>query len=130
MIGHTDTTYSDELESVAKRLIGRPFLGVYAADRVPDLQSHREAYMIVNTDNSDGPGSHWVGLVKQDNDLYMYDSFGRKPRELSPEFNGKGYNPTNPNVEQDIQDNDCGIRTLTYLILSKQYGAKRVSKVI
>jgi hypothetical protein len=131
MIGHRDTTYSDELQQAGKRLIGRQFLGVYPADRVPPLKnSASNAYLIVNTDNSDEPGSHWIGIVKQNNAIYMYDSFGRNPEELSSEFEGMGYIPTNPNIEQDIEENDCGIRSLTFLVLSKQFGADQVSKVI
>ena len=37
------------------------FLGVFASDNLPDIINF-PASIIANTDQSSGPGEHWVGL--------------------------------------------------------------------
>lgn len=46
------------------------FKGIYAADQIP-IAIPNGSFIIVNTDNSDKPGSHWVLLCNVKN-LYMF----------------------------------------------------------
>lgn len=58
---------------------------------------------IINMDNNNGKGTHWVGLI----DNYYFDSFGLKPPNIISElFNGKYY--YNDTQYQFLQSNNCG----------------------
>ncbi len=73
------STFSDQLDELGKEYIGDDFSGVFAADKIEMGNGH---YCIFNLDESDMPGSHWVGLYKNNGKTYIYDSFGRKTKEI------------------------------------------------
>lgn len=52
-------------------------------DNLP-LKPLRKECAVINLDNSDGPGTHWVAYFKINNYVYYFDSFGnlRPPKEL------------------------------------------------
>jgi len=53
------------------------FIGVFPIDMIPDIKKNNS--MVINLDSHDQPGSHWVGLFSNDNDVYYYDSYGLYP---------------------------------------------------
>ena len=55
------------------------FLGTFPADRIPRVNKFPASF-VVNMDNSDKLGSHWVAMyIPSRNTIYYYDSFGIKP---------------------------------------------------
>jgi hypothetical protein len=124
-----------ELHRSGKKLLGRAFKGVYAADTLPPLTTTGPAYLIVNADSHDQPGSHWMGLAKSGKSLYFYDSFGRTPATILPNLptyaaaNGLRLVAGKSTPEQKREQNDCGARTLAWLELFKKYGS-RVAKLV
>ena len=126
-----DTTYNVELDKVAKRRIGRQFIGVYPADETPDLSKYDIAYAIVNTDKATDAGTHWLALIRINNTTYLYDSYGRPKGSLSPYFKNKNWKMTNPNKEQlkTLSSNICGQICIAYILTVKRYG-EDVVKVI
>ena len=54
-------------------------------------QVHQNECAIVNLDNNDGPGTHWVAYRKQGPHIKYFDSFGnlQPPKELIDYF-GRG----------------------------------------
>ena len=52
------------------------FKGAYPCDQIPNFPDN-EYSLIINTDNSSLPGSHWTALVVRGNNVYYFDSFGR-----------------------------------------------------
>ena len=64
-----------QLDTVAKKI----FRGVYAMDRLPTRSQTSAAY-VINTDNHDEPGSHWIAVFcdKFGRVEYM-DSYGLAP---------------------------------------------------
>lgn len=132
MIGSNDTTYSDQLHKVAKKLLGKEFSGVYAVDKLRFPKGTR--YAIINLDFSDQPGSHWIGVVKEGKRLLIYDSFGRPGIEIVPHLKkhkglglaspGKGrvLMNTELDAEQKIKENNCGQRSLTSLFIHRFFG--------
>ena len=62
-------TYASTLEELCRYLFGDTFIGVFARDEVPP----KGGYALINLDDSDMPGSHWVGRAGH----HVYDSFGR-----------------------------------------------------
>ena len=61
-IGHDHSTSNEELERVGIQTIGDKFLGVFASDTFPRATRH-ETYCIVNLDDSNGAGTHWVARM-------------------------------------------------------------------
>ena len=89
-------------------------------------------YSIINTDN--GVGEHWVSVYQERNNVFVFDTFGRKINILMPEFEKRarttGYIVYNANKkyerEQKEEQNDCGLRCLAWLILTHSKGIKTV----
>lgn len=97
-----------ELRSIllAHPVTSRAFKGIFARDEI--VKVSRDAFIIVNTDARNQPGSHWVLCF---GDLY-FDSFGLPP--LYPEFcHMKTFN------KQQLQDESsslCGIYCIYFAL--------------
>lgn len=39
-------------------------------------QCNKHECGVINLDDKDGPGTHWVGYYKKDNNCYYFDSYG------------------------------------------------------
>lgn len=119
---------TDELEKLGKHYIGKKFLGAFAYDEYP-LNAPNKTYAILNTDNKDG--EHWVGIYKDKNNLHVYDSFGRHTNNILKKFTDKaeqlGYNivDCDYDCEQGNYQNDCGLRSLAWLMITKKDGIKK-----
>jgi hypothetical protein len=110
-----------EIEKIVRKdvLLWRTFHGVFASDQLKFRVTKRPCCMIVNTDTSNLPGSHWVAIyfdVK--GDAEYFDSFGRSP--ISPfidqflKLNGKTLVFNN----QRLQSSDsfvCGMYCIYFL---------------
>ncbi len=122
------TTSSHELHKIAKKMFGRKFIGVFASDQIPVMKTNQ--YAIVNLDTHLEPGSHWVGVVKENDKTYVYDSFGRKTFKILKELIHSGNGvilETENDPEQLRLEDDCGQRTLSFLCVYDKYkwdGAK------
>ena len=57
------------------------YLGTFARDDIPNiLIKKRPLGLIINTDPSNKPGTHWVALfINQNNCAEYFDSFGERP---------------------------------------------------
>ena len=66
-----DTNQIDDLLKNYKK-----FKGAFPCDKIPNFPDN-EYSIIINTDRSDLPGSHWTVLVIRGNNVYYFDSFGR-----------------------------------------------------
>ena len=85
--------------------------GVFSRDGLP-RQLLQGGY-IMNTDNIDGPGVHWIALWMDSDRLEFMDSFGH-----SPEYYGWSFNvPTLRNAVQFQSDQSitCGAYCLYFL---------------
>ena len=64
------------------------FKGAYAYDLVPAKPSD-DFSVIINTDDSAGPGDHWLVLTRKDGKLFLIDSYGRNYKDQSFDSNFK-----------------------------------------
>lgn len=121
------TTYLQQLAKAGTKLFGAKFHGVYPSDKIPKL-SNRTPYAILNLDKSYQTGSHWIAIATSNNNIIVYDSFGRSNKNIIPAL-GRGFIngrviDTDRDVEQDIMATDCGARSLAWLVFFDKYGAK------
>ena len=138
LIGNT-TTYGSDLEKLAKSLFGVKFLGVFPSDKIPKIP--KGYYAIVNLDEADLKGSHWVAIVGDGGKVLVYDSFGRDARKLLPEYSKKieligtdlhgskkhkkklkKHGVTDTDAEQAPSEKNCGARVISALIIFDRFG--------
>ena len=119
-----ETTYLNQLEQFGKSLFGKKFKGCYPSDQIPKL-TNETPYCILNLDTANQNGSHWVGVCKDGDKTYIYDSFGRTNKKIIPTLktsgNGK-IRDTDIDVEQEIWQLDCGQRSMAFLCLCDGWG--------
>jgi len=97
------------------------FKGTFAKDLLPKkVYKDRPIGFIINTDNSNKPGSHWVALfIDENNNAEYFDSFGIFPicceiYKLLRINNVKKFS-FNKNQIQSIFSKNCGIFCILYL---------------
>ena len=98
-----------QLEEILTRLLPRcqvNFLGVFALDTIPDLNSLSTPFCFVsNTHPSSKPGEHWVAFFNSTNSLEFFDSYG-----LPPSIYGFTLHPNSQSHQtlQSLESNVCG----------------------
>ena len=76
----SSTTNQLERWGVAHIKKSRGFIGVFAADRLPDIDEIKvPATCVVNYDPANMPGSHWVAASIQPSSVSWFDSYGLAP---------------------------------------------------
>ena len=119
-----------KLNTISKKYIGRGFKGVYAWDTLPSLKNNN--YAIINTDSSDKSGTHWVGVYSKNNEYYIFDSFGRHAKNILKPFyaqqiaSGRKMIDVNLSTDQHDKQSDCGLRSMTALLMAKYLGIKNI----
>lgn len=112
-----DTTNNHLLNQICYKIL-KNYKGCYPSDKIPSLKNGE--CCIANLDKHNQPGSHWVAVVKENDKYYVYDSFGRKPKDIL----NKNWNSTEDDVEQHIKEMNCGQRSITALIIYENHGLK------
>lgn len=109
-------TTNVQLEQLAKRMRIPFFRGVFMRNNLPISGVRENESGIVNLDDVDGPGTHWVAYIKRGNQAIYFDSFGnlRPPKELVLYLNVVKieYNHT---PYQNYNQNNCGQLCLRFL---------------
>lgn len=97
------------------------FRGVFMKDKLPARIWENETG-IVNLDNANGPGTHWVCYKKIFDTVYYFDSFGNlpPPKELMKYFKPAKNVMYNFNRIQLENTNICGQLCLDFLAGSVQ----------
>lgn len=122
LVGNS-TTYDNDLEKTGKKLFGSLFVGIFSSDEIPDI--NKNEMLIANLDKHNEAGSHWVGIIKDKNDIiWVYDSFGRNLHKILPSIYGKGktIKSTEQDAEQNKKENNCGARCLAFLNIFHKLG--------
>ena len=50
------------------------FIGCFSKDQIPLIENNKS--IIMNLQNSNQPGSHWIALKRVNNTVFVFDSFG------------------------------------------------------
>lgn len=86
---------------------------------------------IVNTENSNEDGEHWVLFIKDGKDLLGYDSYGQDIKNYNPNFKNLKIIQDRKDAEQKLipLEANCGHRSLSAGIIYKKYGRKAFLKI-
>ena len=118
-----------QLTKLAYSIIGNDYLGTYSSDKMPKYIKNNQCF-ILNTDSSKSlnKSGHWVGFYKINSKLYYYDSFARNKNKLSKYWKNKRmYNANTIDRDQSYKENECGSRSLSWLIIFRRYGEKIIN---
>ena len=92
------------------------FIGCYSKDQIPLIENNKS--IIMNLQNSNQPGSHWIALKRVNNTIFVFDSFGigyHLPVGIFKVF--KNYKIiTNIYRIQDISSNSCGMFCVLFIL--------------
>lgn len=139
------TTLGSDLKKVGMKLFSTKFIGAFPADMIPDL-TKKQPYAIINLDDSDLPGSHWIAISRTNccsfrssqlgkcdkrssarDCILVYDSFGRPTAEILPSLIKKVSNAkllmVDDDPEQGISETNCGARCMAWLYVFDRYGS-------
>ncbi len=73
---------SIQISSILKQNLGEGFRGVFSSNQLPPKPKGPCA-IVVNTDPSTEPGSHWVAIfVARNGNAEYFDSYGLKPQVM------------------------------------------------
>lgn len=103
-------------------LINETFVGVFAADKLPQHKEFPGGY-IANTEVSTNSGQHWVSFYYTGNTLECFDSFGTNPANYSHHLNSWINGDFQVIQSEVLQSNDstvCG-QYCMFFILLKSY---------
>lgn len=97
------------------------FRGVYMRDTLPKHGPWKQEASIINLDDSDGPGTHWVCFRKNGQYVDYFDSYGnlQPPLEVQCYLAGN-FLSFNSASFQSVHSNSeiCGHLCLAFLLVS------------
>lgn len=104
------------------------YRGVYSMDKLPHRASG--AY-VINTDDSDEDGSHWIAVFVKNNTVEYMDSYGLPPLDSRCElFLGKDYY-FNTCALQQLYSNACGFYCIYFLLQrARGYSADMIMNML
>ena len=91
------------------------FIGCFSKDQVQLIENNKS--ILINLQNSNQPGSHWIALKRVNNTIFVFDSFdiGYLPIGIFKVF--KNFKIiTNIYRIQDISSNLCGIFCVLFIL--------------
>ena len=97
----------------------KEFLGCFPSDKLPEFPTEFPKSMIINTDETNQPGDHWVALVLTKDKCYYFDSMGMPILEenimnyIEPHYNDIKY--SNSRI-QDLKSNKCGAFCVCFVL--------------
>ena len=91
------------------------YLSTFSKDEIPLIKNNKS--LIFNLQNSNEKGSHWCSLSRNNNNIFMFDSFGIGyiPKNIYKIY--KNFNIiTNIYRIQDINSNLCGLFSILFCL--------------
>ena len=90
-------------------------IGCFSKDQIPLIENNKS--IIMNLQNSNQPGSHWIALKRVNNTIFVFDSFGIGYLPISVFKVFKNFKIiTNIYRIQDISSNLCGLFCVLFIL--------------
>jgi hypothetical protein len=119
-----DSTTDKQLSDLLFEILPNNFKGVYTVDdELPKLINNYDCY-ILNNLTRESKGEHWLSIIKYNDKVFLYDSFDRDTKKISPKhFNvlDKFINLSNLDhilnpEEQSLYQYTCGCFCVSFLV--------------
>ena len=109
-----------QIGKVLKAELGSNFVGVFPADKLFMIRRNtpRPFAVVVNTDPSDMPGTHWVAIYIRQYGVEYFDSLGRPPNNHFRSFLQRfsRHCAWNEHQYQSIVSSLCGAYCILFII--------------
>ena len=107
----------------------KTFRGVFPMDRLP--ASRQPGGYVINLDDHDEPGSHWVAVYDDGQEVEYMDSYGTPPLDLlCLQFVGPNYAYNTIPLQQRFS-NACGFYCVYFLLQrARGFSAEHILKVL
>ena len=90
-------------------------MGCFSKDQIKLIENNKS--MIINLQDSNQPGSHWIALKRVNNTIFVFDSFGIGYIPVGTFKVFKNYKTiTNIYRIQDISSNLCGMFCVLFIL--------------
>ena len=124
-------TNTSQLAHFGRHTLGNEFTGVFPIDKIrPCMLNSYSPYAILNLDDSNSKGSHWIAVARRsDGKFVIYDSFGRQNERIVPSLMYFDLVSTDDDSEQCFTEDNCGQRSLAWLIYAQIYGLDSAMKI-
>lgn len=112
-----------EINTILRHI--KSFLGAFPCDQLPKIKK-RPASLVVNTDDSNKPGEHWIAIyLPLDGSAEYFDSFGLPPlRNHILTFlyeQSDGFIIYNNQTLQNIASSSCGLFCISYIKMREKH---------
>jgi len=89
---------------------GKNFVGCFAMDEIAEKVPRKQGAYVVNTDDRDERGVHWICCCFGDDATVYLDSYGAPPPQRMADFMKRGGNPVlyNGIQIQSLESDVCG----------------------
>lgn len=115
MVGLTNK----QVEDLGKQILCKKhFLGVFPADSMPKIKNLKNTSLIFNLSKHDEPGTHYVAVLFNNNNIYYFDSYGKSLSTKTIKQNLEKYKLPIYYHKRSIQHKNsiyCGFFSLAYL---------------
>lgn len=134
ILNNNKETLGSELLKISRKIFGNKFVGIFSVDKIPlkKILSTNNSYFIYNTDLAGNKGIHWcAGYHGCGKKIYLYDSFGRKSKIISPILYNKLMKGGVVAIDSDLDSEQtkyesiCGQYSVAWLLVVKNYGIKK-----
>lgn len=121
-----------QLDKICKDYLKSKYIGTFAQDKIP---LNKEGYMIVNTDKSGKPGTHWVAIYSTNKTFYVYDSYGRSTKSLlkilTKKLKNKKIKIVDSDRDQEQRGNSevCGVLCCAWLFTCRDLSVRNAIKI-
>ena len=109
------------IENLGQLICGDNFIGVYPCDIQPEFKNKLCNFSVIfNTDKHNEKGSHFVAVFRKKNEIFYFDSFGKKcENEMIKKFiktnlSGKKYRYNNICIQND-KSLLCGLYCISFI---------------
>ena len=125
-MGHNSTTDTNDINYMGNYFL-KTYQGCLPADIfVNNFKKCKNGVYVVNTENHNQSGQHWLCFIKYDNGkLLAYDSYAQNINDYNPLFKKLDYWQDRSDWEQDITDENmknCGFNSLSAGMIFEKYG--------
>jgi len=96
-------------------------LGVFSADNFKEPLINGQS-CILNIQNSDHRGEHWVALYNECKCIYFFDTYNRNYKDLNEHFTNKKWISPRHEKLQSLNSKNCGQECVAFIICSISFG--------
>lgn len=122
MLDNASTTNNYELDKLCYKIFGDDYQGTYSANNIRNEPKNNGECMIINTQNAENRGEHWLAVYNECGKNYVFDTYARNYKDLNNNFKRKKWIQPKHRIMESIWGKDCGQQCIAFIITCRKYG--------